>query len=234
MANANPAPPPLVPPNNAAGVLLPPNPQNPPILGDVSNAQDYIKRLNSSRRSGLVQPATPTEIGQAEAYKAAVLFSSQPAGNIAPQWLQALVANITSLTADMRTVKADMTNVKADISAIRALAENTQRGLRNRKRRDGSFLPLLKWKPGHGAELARAAAPPNSPDTNIADPAAANVAAIGSTPIFNFDFARPSTLTSLQITRLIVFYNDDFGIINSDEVSARREKYRWFLQNEED
>ncbi|KAF8077623.1 hypothetical protein FPV67DRAFT_1662436 [Lyophyllum atratum] len=222
----------LVPPNNAASVALPAFPQNPTTLGDVTNAQDYLQRLYKSRDAGIAGGATAHEIGLAETYKAAVLFSSQPAGNVVPQWLQQLNNTVEQLNNTVEQIRDNVASLKADVAAIKATSENTRRVLRNQKRApvDG-LLPLLKWKPGHGAALARAATHPRDVQPNdLLDPADDDVPTIGSAPLF--DCTEPTGLSAREIVKLIVFYNDDFNIVRTDNLTKRRDKYRWFLQNE--
>lgn len=40
----------LAPPPNIAGVPLPPVPNNPASLADITNAKEYIDRLSSNKR----------------------------------------------------------------------------------------------------------------------------------------------------------------------------------------
>ena len=126
-------------PLNAAGVPLPPIPGNPSLLSDISNAKEYIDRLAASKREPLFsttsadlevtsvagQPnaATDAEIGAGEVYKAAVVFSHNPGGNVAPAWLANLTATVNQIALDVAYLRQ-----KADELPI--LLANSQAGAR--------------------------------------------------------------------------------------------------------
>ena len=54
--------------------------------------------------SGIANVATNLEIGAAELYRAAVIFSHNPGGNVAPAWLADLQANVQQITAHVHDV----------------------------------------------------------------------------------------------------------------------------------
>ena len=54
--------------------------------------------------SGIANVATNFEIGAAELYRAAVIFSHNPGGNAAPAWLANLEANVHQIAADVHEV----------------------------------------------------------------------------------------------------------------------------------
>jgi hypothetical protein len=79
--------------------------------------------------------------------------------------------------------------------------------------------------PGHGENLARRVAPPHVapdyPQKNAPPPA------IGSVPL-NFN-GHPSGYTHAEILNIIIFYNDDFGIVERDNIGTRTAKLRAWL-----
>lgn len=107
----------LPPPQNGAGVTLPPLPASPASLVDITNAREYVGQLSSSKHvfadsvislqlimiTDAIQPnaATDIDIGAAEANKAAVIFSHSHSGNAAPAWLTNLNATIQQIANDV-------------------------------------------------------------------------------------------------------------------------------------
>jgi hypothetical protein len=111
----------LAPSLNGAGVPLPPNPENPPSLIDITNAKEYVDRLSFSKGqpsnsahtillirfriliTAACQPnaATDGDIGAAEAYKTAVVLTHSPGANVAPPWLANLNATVQQIAADV-------------------------------------------------------------------------------------------------------------------------------------
>jgi hypothetical protein len=52
----------LVPPPNAAGIMAPANPQDPPTPFDITNSKEYVARLYYSKRTNMsVNPAVETD-----------------------------------------------------------------------------------------------------------------------------------------------------------------------------
>ena len=99
---------------------------------------------------------TNNDIGQAEVYRTAIIFSHSPGGNVAPPWLANLTANVqeianstqqntanlTNLTAQIQQNTADLTNIKAQIqrntadltnikTQIQQIANSTQQNTAN-------------------------------------------------------------------------------------------------------
>ncbi|KAF8969559.1 hypothetical protein BDZ97DRAFT_206261 [Flammula alnicola] len=94
----------LIPPQNAAGVPLPPLPANPASLADIKNAKGYLDRLCASKLAasmGNPPPATDEEIGAAGAYTTAVISSHSPAYNGAPAYAADLIHNILQIQQDV-------------------------------------------------------------------------------------------------------------------------------------
>jgi hypothetical protein len=81
----------------------------------------------------------------------------------------------------------------------------------------------LSQIPGSGLQLAQALAPPNN--RPLVPPAI--IATVGSSPRdFDPDLGN---YQNIHILNHIIFYNDDFGIVVGDPLSARIEKFRGFL-----
>ena len=53
----------LVPPPNAAGIIPPADPQDPPMLSDITNSKEYVARLHHSKSSTnlFANPAVETD-----------------------------------------------------------------------------------------------------------------------------------------------------------------------------
>ncbi|KAF8888175.1 hypothetical protein CPB84DRAFT_1749573 [Gymnopilus junonius] len=97
-----------------SGIPLPPVPANPAVLSDITNAHDYIERLRSSRSSGHSHAATNDDVGAAEVFKTAVLFSHTPGPNAAPLWAAQLIATVDQIAANV----AQLAPVIAPIPAL--------------------------------------------------------------------------------------------------------------------
>ena len=67
------------------------------------------------------------QIGAAELYRSAILFSHNPGGdNGMPAWLANLNANVQQIADDMQQVKADVQQVTADVQQVRAYQYHLQ------------------------------------------------------------------------------------------------------------
>ncbi|KAG2354802.1 hypothetical protein BDR07DRAFT_1428396 [Suillus spraguei] len=93
--------------------------------------------------------------------------------------------------------------------------------------RDGEeFTPLQKITSGHGRDLAIQAS--RQEQLHLIPPVTAiQVAEVGTCP----PFWNPVTdgYTTKDIFQLIIFYNDDFGIQPTDNMDARKSKFRRWL-----
>ncbi|EDR09654.1 uncharacterized protein LACBIDRAFT_318942 [Laccaria bicolor S238N-H82] len=116
----------LLPPLNVAGVAVPPAPANPPVLTDITNALEYVERLSASKTANPAQLAINTEIGTAEAYKAAVISS---AANIVPPWVANILAAINQLQVDINQIQA--ANIPAAINQLQADVNNLHVNMNN-------------------------------------------------------------------------------------------------------
>ena len=88
---------------------------------------------------------TNNDIGQAEVYRTAIIFSHSPGGNVAPPWLANLTANVqeianstqqntanlTNLTAQIQQNTANLANLTAQIQQIANLTQQNTDNLAN-------------------------------------------------------------------------------------------------------
>ena len=95
--------------------------------------------------SAIANAATTNDIGQAEAYRTAVIFSHSPGGNAAPPWLvnlttnvqqianstQQNTANLTNLTANVQKNTADLTNLTANVQQIANMTQQNSASIAN-------------------------------------------------------------------------------------------------------
>ena len=68
--------------------------------------------------SSVGNAATANDIGQAEAYKTAVIFSHSPGGNAAPPWLANLTANVQQIANLAQQNTANLANLTAQVGQI--------------------------------------------------------------------------------------------------------------------
>jgi hypothetical protein len=123
---------PLNPPHNDFGIPLPQAPGNPASLADITNARAYSDRLMSFKSEYphtrslpkliniIVAGRVPndevdSEIGAAEAYKTAVIFSHSPGGDVVPPWLANLNATVQQIAADVNQVSTDHLQILAAV-----------------------------------------------------------------------------------------------------------------------
>jgi len=132
----------LMPPGNATGVVIPPNPATPATLGDITNAKEYVERLSLSKRSGYPNAATDVEIGAAEAYKTAVIFSQNPAGNVAPAWLVNLNAMVQNINTTVQNLDITVTNLQTAVNTLNTTVQNILTDIATLRRRSEE-MPIL-------------------------------------------------------------------------------------------
>jgi hypothetical protein len=88
-------------------------------------------------------------------------------------------------------------------------------------------FPYLPQVPGDGLVLAQAAAMSLAPDIQEALVLPPQTSVIDAIPP-NFKL-NLSTYQHLDILNLIIFYNEDFGVVPHDSLGTRIEKFRQFL-----
>ncbi|KAF8163524.1 hypothetical protein B0H34DRAFT_672501 [Crassisporium funariophilum] len=104
----------LTPPPNSVGISLPPTSANPTSLVDITNAKEYVERLSAHKIAVQPQPhaAIDADIGAAEAYKTALVFSLTPGADVAPPWLMNMNATIQQLAANVQQLSADVAHLR--------------------------------------------------------------------------------------------------------------------------
>ena len=78
--------------------------------------------------SAVANAATTNNIGQAEAYRTAVIFSHSPGGNAAPPWLVDLTAQVQQIANSTQQNTVDLANLTAQVQQI---ANSTQQNTVN-------------------------------------------------------------------------------------------------------
>ncbi|KAM6492185.1 hypothetical protein JOM56_011909 [Amanita muscaria] len=117
-------------------------------------------------------------------------------------------------------------NVSDCLDTFAATCDNNRIVSRNAHRRSPQpYIPLKKTNPGHGLALAQVVAHNVAVRNGLHAPA--QPLALGSTPP-HFNPNLP-TYNHDTVYQLIIFYNDDFGILPGDTLSSRVESFRRFL-----
>ena len=78
--------------------------------------------------SAVANAATTNDIGQAEVYKTAIIFSHSPGGNAGPPWLANLTANVQQIANSTQQNTANLADLTAQIQQI---ANSTQQNTAN-------------------------------------------------------------------------------------------------------
>ncbi|KAF8800156.1 hypothetical protein BYT27DRAFT_7263300 [Phlegmacium glaucopus] len=117
-----------IPPNNQAGVPLPPNPHDPVIHDDIAQAHNYLQALAWTRAGPHQNPATDQEIALAEVYKSTLVFSCAPAA-AAPPWLAAIHADIQHMTNNIATLSNNINQLLQKSDEQPKLLVNSSAGI---------------------------------------------------------------------------------------------------------
>lgn len=83
---------------------------------------------------GQAQCATPEEVGQAEAHKAALIFAINP-DNAAPPWLSGLLEKVDKLTTDVATMQKTLDRMETKVDKIQETSQQLVQA--------GKELPIL-------------------------------------------------------------------------------------------
>lgn len=211
----------LVPPPNAAGVIPPANPQNPPTLGDITNSKEYIERLALSKRCQIPgATATDNDIGSAERYHQNTILSNTMMGAVPPPWLAPFMAAPPQWLAQaFGNLNQNLANLNQNVACIAAQQANGRISRLNKleiENNSGLVAYRAKQKEiaGDGILLANALLPMGFAPL-VALPV---VPAIGATIAATIS---PTILTHQGILNLIQFYNFNFGIQQNDLVAIR-------------
>ncbi|KIL59936.1 hypothetical protein M378DRAFT_199975 [Amanita muscaria Koide BX008] len=128
-------------------------------------------------------------------------------------------AHATALFAPVNLLNM-FQNVSDRLDTIATTCDNNRIVSRNAHRRSPQpYIPLKKTNPGHGLALAQVVAHNIAVRNGLHAPA--QPLALGSTPP-HFNPNLP-TYNHDTIYQLIIFYNDDFGILPGDTLSSRVE-----------
>ncbi|KAF8062557.1 hypothetical protein FPV67DRAFT_1673028 [Lyophyllum atratum] len=177
---------------------------------DLTHAKAVATTLKGIEESGQNPAVTRAAVQSAELRVRAV-EGAHAAAQYAPLNLQETLARILQR---LETISETNTLIAATTHNHRIIGRN-MRTLPER------CEPLQKTIPGDGVARALAA----TRRRGLAAPP--QPAAIGDVPAaFN---PRIADYTRDDIVNLIVFYNDDFGILPDDSEGTRREKFRSFL-----
>ncbi|KAK7691266.1 hypothetical protein QCA50_004659 [Cerrena zonata] len=135
--------------------------------------------------------------------------------------LQLVKDDMQLVKDDMQLVKDDMQLVKDEVRLNNAMIHN-QRTITLNQRNNPMYAPLRKTVPGHDLALLD--------DITTADDRSGLVQPANAHPVGSVlpDF-EIYDLTRKQITSYMLFYNEDFGIVGTDDVQARRTKFLRFL-----
>ncbi|KAF8163476.1 hypothetical protein B0H34DRAFT_695601 [Crassisporium funariophilum] len=123
-------------------------PANSAMSSDITIAKNFVERLLPSKFTAHPQAATDAEMGAAEAYETAVVFSYAPVGDVAPPWavdmqatMQQLVTNtgqqfqqlqqqLQQLQLQIQQLANSVANQQQKFEELPALLVNSQATLR--------------------------------------------------------------------------------------------------------
>ncbi|KAG5639147.1 hypothetical protein H0H81_006406 [Sphagnurus paluster] len=161
------------------------------------------------------------------------LFSTTKQDKASGSPTPTLVELLQTINERLGTLEEHLYDLQSDVVDMRITSENARRADYNSNldilSKPMAYKPLLKYREGHGAQLARnrATSQDFGAHYEIQDPVSEQ-AEIGSTPP-NFD-CNVWGYNLQDIDALIVFYNDDFDIIAGDDLRRRIEKFCYFLE----
>jgi hypothetical protein len=98
--------------------------QHPDVSLAHSFSHDTYADLELTSVVGQPNAATDTDIGAAEVYKAAVVFSHNPGGDAAPAWLANLTAAIGNLTVNVDNLTVQVGNLTVNVANLTVQVEN--------------------------------------------------------------------------------------------------------------
>ncbi|KAF9475038.1 hypothetical protein BDN70DRAFT_884204 [Pholiota conissans] len=199
---------------------------------NLTNAKITAIRLKAALDSSMVPEVTNDMVEKAELRHRAV-EGARIAAAYAPGLMEGIAAVLQRLTAmdqhftamDQRFDGIDerLSAIETNI-AINSAELNNQRIITRNKAYSPIFHPLQKTIPGDGYNKARAISRP-ADGPNLVQPP--QPAAIGAIPP-DFD-CNISSYSNIDIANLVIFYNDDFGIVITDNKSTRINKVIAFL-----
>ncbi|TDL25152.1 hypothetical protein BD410DRAFT_784980 [Rickenella mellea] len=213
----------------AAGNAIDPN--------NLEHARIVARFLRTLLDAGANAAITPAIAESAELRAAAIegahVFSAYTPINIA-QMLQALQNNLQNGLQNVRQDFQDRLQelngqINSRFTEVMAVSRNNGIISFNRSTTAQYYRPLRKTAQGHGAALVRHlfTGVQGVPPHHLNDPPQNQIAVVGTTPAFFHNGF--STYTRVDIIKLIVFYNDDFGIVLNENVGQCVNKLHIFL-----
>ncbi|KAF9038841.1 hypothetical protein BDZ89DRAFT_982253 [Hymenopellis radicata] len=188
---------------------------------DVRHAKAVAKALCAIQESGQNAIVTPQVVLDADMRRLTV-ESAYSTSVYAPANMQ---QNMVAILAQLQQMNQRFDQMNQNFEAVQATANNGRILSRNsRLQRSVAFSPLEKTRTGSGLQRALGLRP-----LNIALQLADIIPAprVGETPPqFQGGLA---SYTNAEILRMIVFYNDDFGIVLNDSLAMRIDKFRSYL-----
>ncbi|KAF8868333.1 hypothetical protein CPB85DRAFT_1448446 [Mucidula mucida] len=195
---------------------------------DIRHAKAVAKALRATQESGQNAIVTPQVVLDADMRRLTV-ESAYSTSVYAPANMQQNMVAILDQLQQMNQ-RFDQMNQRFDqmnqtFEAVQATANNGRILSRNsRLQRSVAFSPLEKTRTGSGLQRALGLRPPNIA-LQLADIVPAP--RVGETPPqFQGGLA---SYSNAEILRMIIFYNDDFGIVLNDSLAMRIDKFRSYL-----
>jgi len=181
----------------------------------LTQAQGVAKALKGIKEIGN-EPLVTDAVVQSAEMRAHTIEAAHGSAEFAP----------VDLVQVLQQINNRLNHMSDRLDVISAITHNTRIVSRNAQRRaPHPYLPLQKSIAGDGLVLAQAVA--HNVATRNALVAPVQIPLLGDIPP-NFNH----NLTSYNhgdILRLIIFYNDDFGIVQADTIPSRIDSFRRFL-----
>ncbi|KAG6824866.1 hypothetical protein H0H93_001447 [Arthromyces matolae] len=135
-------------------------------------------------------------------------------GVASPPWVQGIFQELEA--------------IKSLAYETKAMVRNVSRALHNKQEKLSNYVPLCKWLPGSGREIALGiftAAEVNDAENLLTDAGHQNpvVGDIPRTP------SSPSDVTRVELAALVIFYNHNMGLVVGENQLARKEKLHTFM-----
>ncbi|KAF8076856.1 hypothetical protein FPV67DRAFT_1472901 [Lyophyllum atratum] len=200
---------------------------------DLRNAEEAAEALKAAEILHQA-PVTPQMVHSAS-LRVTAIRAAHSAAEYAPANINDALAEIldqlrglresqTRLEESNTRLEESNTRLEASNGTIKAILHNTRIIGRNQKTLPEDCSPLQKTVPGDGAGLAQPLG-----RRRRRGAAALPEFEVGDVPP-NFK-TRIDEHTGDEILELIVFYNDDFGILPGDGIATRHKKLRSFLSD---
>ncbi|KAF8870938.1 hypothetical protein CPB85DRAFT_1353299 [Mucidula mucida] len=187
---------------------------------DIRHAKAVAKALRATQESGQNAIVTPQVVLDADMRRLTV-ESAYSTSVYAPANMQ---QNMDAILDQLQQMNQRFDQINQNLEAVQATANNGRILSRNSRLQRSAFSPLEKTRTGSGLQRALGLRPPNIA-LQLADIVPAP--RVGETPPqFQGGLA---SYSNAEILRMIVFYNDDFGIVLNDSLAMRIDKFRSYL-----